>query len=162
MKQFIAISAIGNDRIGLVHDLSRTVADCGGSISESRMTALGADFYAGAGVRQLAFDRADRDRTQQARGDLGITIRVRRTASVRYARTWFPTRGRRLPRPKPVSSRPSPVSFLRGIDIGELSTRSYAAAHTGAPMFSVYMNVNVPSRIHVGSLREEFMDFATR
>jgi len=47
----------------------------------------------------------------------------------------------------------------RGIDIGELSTRSYAAAHTGAPMFSVYMVVNVPSRIHVGALREEFMDF---
>ena len=44
MKQFIAISAIGDDRIGLVHDLSRIVADCGGSISESRMTALGSDF----------------------------------------------------------------------------------------------------------------------
>ncbi len=26
-------------------------------------------------------------------------------------------------------------------------------------MFSVYMVVNVPSRIHVGALREEFMDF---
>jgi len=44
MKQFIAISAIGDDRIGLVHDLSKVVADCGGSISESRMTALGSDF----------------------------------------------------------------------------------------------------------------------
>ena len=32
----------------------------------------------------------------------------------------------------------------RGIDIGELSTRSYAAAHTGAQMFSVYMVINVP------------------
>jgi glycine cleavage system transcriptional repressor len=40
-----------------------------------------------------------------------------------------------------------------------LSTRSYAAAHTGAPMFSVQMIVNVPSRLHIGVLREEFMDF---
>jgi glycine cleavage system transcriptional repressor len=47
----------------------------------------------------------------------------------------------------------------RGIDISELSTRSYAAAHTGAPMFSVQMIVNVPSRIHLSALREEFMDF---
>jgi glycine cleavage system transcriptional repressor len=47
----------------------------------------------------------------------------------------------------------------RGIDIGELSTRNYSAAHTGAQMFSVYMVVNVPARIHVGALREEFMDF---
>ena len=47
----------------------------------------------------------------------------------------------------------------RGIDISELSTRSYAAAHTGAPMFSVQMIVNVPGRIHLSALREEFMDF---
>ena len=47
----------------------------------------------------------------------------------------------------------------RGIDIAELSTRSYAAAHTGAPMFSVQMIVHVPSRIHIAALREEFMDF---
>ncbi len=33
----------------------------------------------------------------------------------------------------------------RGIDIAEVSTRSYPAAHTGAPMFSVQMIVNVPS-----------------
>ena len=46
-----------------------------------------------------------------------------------------------------------------GGDIAELSTRSYAAAHTGAPMFSVQMIVNVPSRLHIGVLREEFMDF---
>ena len=47
----------------------------------------------------------------------------------------------------------------RGIDIAELSTRSYAAAHTGAPMFSVQMIVNVPSRIHLSTLREEFLEF---
>ena len=47
----------------------------------------------------------------------------------------------------------------RGIDIGELSTRSYAAAHTGAQMFSVYMVVNVPSRIRRRGAAREFMDF---
>ena len=46
----------------------------------------------------------------------------------------------------------------RGIDIAELTTRSYAAAHTGAPMFSVQMTVYIPARIHVSALREEFMD----
>jgi glycine cleavage system transcriptional repressor len=46
----------------------------------------------------------------------------------------------------------------RGIDIGDISTRSYSAAHTGAPMFSVYMVVHVPTRIHIAALREEFLD----
>ena len=45
-----------------------------------------------------------------------------------------------------------------GIDIAELNTRSYAAAHTGAPMFAVQMIVNVPTRIHLSSLREEFLE----
>ena len=44
MKQLIAISAIGNDRTGLVYDLTRVVVDCGGNILESRMTALGNEF----------------------------------------------------------------------------------------------------------------------
>jgi glycine cleavage system transcriptional repressor len=46
----------------------------------------------------------------------------------------------------------------RGIDIGDISTRIYNAAHTGAPMFSVYMVVLVPTRVHIAALREEFMD----
>ncbi|MCX7057819.1 MAG: hypothetical protein NTZ79_11690 [Proteobacteria bacterium] len=45
------------------------------------------------------------------------------------------------------------------MDIAELDTHSYAAAHTGAPMFSLRLVINVPSRIHLGVLREEFMDF---
>ena len=44
MKQLIAISAIGNDRTGLVYDLTRVVVDCGGNVLESRMTALGNEF----------------------------------------------------------------------------------------------------------------------
>jgi glycine cleavage system transcriptional repressor len=47
----------------------------------------------------------------------------------------------------------------RGIDISEVSTRGYAAAHTGAPMFAVQMIISVPGKLHVAQLREEFMDF---
>ena len=47
----------------------------------------------------------------------------------------------------------------RDIDIAEVATRSYPAAHTGALMFSVQMIVNVPSRLHLAHLREEFMEF---
>ena len=138
MKQFIAISAIGDDRIGLVHDLSKVVADCGGSISESRMTALGSDFAEASSV----------------------TIQVRRTAqrAVREDMVPYSVDVVCIDQAGIVAGL-SGFFAARGIDIGELSTRSYAAAHTGAQMFSVYMVVNVPSRIHVGALREEFMDF---
>jgi glycine cleavage system transcriptional repressor len=44
MEQLMVISAVGGDRTGVVHDLTRVVLDCGGSIRESRMTTLGSEF----------------------------------------------------------------------------------------------------------------------
>ncbi|MBX3703423.1 MAG: hypothetical protein KF822_06575 [Steroidobacteraceae bacterium] len=161
MKQFIAISAIGGDRIGLIHELSKVVADCGGSISESRMTALGNEFamllLVAGNWHSIA--RIETELAKLADGS-GMTVQVRRTAE-------RPAREDMAPYSVDVVciDQAGIVSGLSGffaardIDIGELSTRSYAAAHTGAQMFSVYMIVNVPARIHVGALREEFMDF---
>ena len=50
----------------------------------------------------------------------------------------------------------------RGIDIAEVSTRTYPAAHTGAQMFAVQMIINVPKRLQLAHLREEFMDYLRR
>ena len=162
MKQFIAISAIGDDRIGLVHDLSKVVADCGGSISESRMTALGSDFamlmLVAGNWHSIA--RIETDLAQARRSPRASRSRcaARRSAPVREDMVPYSVDVVCIDQAGIVAGL-SGFFASRGIDIGELSTRSYAAAHTGAQMFSVYMVVNVPSRIHVGALREEFMDF---
>ena len=47
----------------------------------------------------------------------------------------------------------------RGISIQELTTNSYAAAHTGTPMFSLHMTINVPAHTLIAALRDEFLDF---
>lgn len=160
MKQLIAISAIGNDRTGLVYDLTRVVVECGGNVLESRMTALGNEF---AMLMLVAgnwhtMNRLEAELPKLAESS-GLAISSRRTEA-------------RAPRTDMVSytvdvvclDQPGVLHALagffssRGIDIGDISTRTYAAAHTGAPMFSVYMVVHVPTRIHVAALREEFMD----
>ena len=161
MKQHIVISAVGNDRIGMVHDLSRAVSDCGGSISESRMTALGSEFAMLLLVSGNWHTLAKLEGEFKKLGDAtGMSIQLRRTE------TRAP-RSDMLPYSIDVVcldqlgivSGLSGFFSQRGIEIAELSTRSYAAAHTGAPMFAVQMIVNVPSRTHIGVLREEFMDF---
>ncbi|MBC7984292.1 MAG: glycine cleavage system protein R [Candidatus Obscuribacterales bacterium] len=160
MKQLIVINAIGGDRTGLVYDLTRVVADCSGNILESRMTALGSEFA------MLLLVAGNWHTLAKLEGELkklaennGITATVRRTEQ-------------RATRPDVVTysvdvvclDQPGIVYNLagffssRGIDIAELNTRSYAAAHTGAPMFAVQMVIHVPSRIHIAALREEFMD----
>jgi len=47
----------------------------------------------------------------------------------------------------------------REINIQDLSTSFYAAAHTGTQMFSVHMRVDIPAQLHIATLRDEFMDF---
>ena len=48
----------------------------------------------------------------------------------------------------------------RNIEIGEVTTRSYPAPHTGTAMFSVQMFINIPADLHISELREEFMEFS--
>ena len=50
----------------------------------------------------------------------------------------------------------------RKINIQDLSTASYSAAHTGTQMFSVHMSLDVPADTHIAGLREEFLDFCDR
>jgi len=50
----------------------------------------------------------------------------------------------------------------RSINIQDLSTSTYSAAHTGTLMFSVHISLEVPADTHIASLREEFLEFCDR
>jgi len=47
----------------------------------------------------------------------------------------------------------------RNINIHELNTTQYAAAHTGTPMFALHLTANIPASMHIAGLRDEFLDF---
>jgi glycine cleavage system transcriptional repressor len=160
MKQLIVISAIGSDRTGLVYDLTKAVMDCGGNILESRMSALGSEF---AMMLLVSGNWHTLGRLETEMKKLGetsnINISIRQTDE-RGARTdvlSYSVDAVCLDQPGIVFNLAGFFSS-RGIDIAELSTRSYAAAHTGAPMFAVQMVVHIPSRIHLAAMREEFLD----
>lgn len=160
MKELIVICAIGSDRTGLVYDVTRVILDCGGNVLESRMTALGGEF---AMLLLVSGNWATLTKLENEFKKLsdssGINLTIRRTEQ-------------RKPRPDSVTysvdvvclDQPGVVFNLagffssRGIDIGDVNTRSFPAAHTGAAMFAVQMIVHVPSRIHLAALREEFME----
>ncbi|MEZ5458773.1 MAG: ACT domain-containing protein [Steroidobacteraceae bacterium] len=160
MKQHIVVSAIGADRPGIVHELTRVISDCSGNISESRMASLGAEFamvlLVSGNWHSLAKLETELKKLSDA---TGLTVNLKRTEP-RGARTDL------LPYSidavcldqTGIVSALSGFCSSRGIDIADVSTRTYPAAHTGAQMFSVQMIVNVPSRLHLAHLREEFMD----
>jgi glycine cleavage system transcriptional repressor len=161
MNKLMVISAVGPDRPGVVHDLSRIVLDCGGNIVESRMTALGSEFamllLVSGNWHTLAKLEGELERA--GRKD-GLAIHVRSTEKRRSEETLLPYAV------DVVCMDQSGIVFnlarffsSRNIEIAELNTRSYAAAHTGAPMFSVQMVANIPGKTSIAALREEFMDF---
>jgi glycine cleavage system transcriptional repressor len=50
----------------------------------------------------------------------------------------------------------------RDIEIADVATRRYSAAHTGAPMFAVQMAVNIPSSVSISQLRDDFLELCDR
>ena len=164
MSQLIVLSAIGTDRTGVVQDISKVILGCGGNIEESRMTTLGAEFA----VLMLVsgnwhtLNRLERGLEKLSDGD-NLTFAIRKTGE-------RPATDDRMPYAVDVISIDQQgivfglANFFasREIEIADVATRSYSAAHTGAPMFAVQMAVNVPSSVNLAQLRDDFADMCDR
>jgi len=164
MSQLIVISAVGTDRTGVVQDLTKVIMSCGGNIEESRMTTLGSEF---AMLLLVSGNWHTLSRLQQGLDKLcengQLTVAIRKTDAK-------PPSQNRMPYAVDVVALDQQgivfnlANFFasRDIEIADVATRSYAAAHTGAPMFAVQMAVNVPSSVHVAQLRDEFLELCDR
>lgn len=161
MEQLIVISAVGGDSNAIVHELARVILDCGGNVKESRMAGFGADY----GIIALAagnwhtISRLERELDKFAETH-GVTMQFKRTEPKRLGKELLPYAVDVVGLDQPgVIHNLSGFFSTRKVEIGEISTRSYTAAHTGAAMFSVQMYVNIPGNVHIAGLREEFMEF---
>ncbi len=160
-KQYLVISALGRDRPGIVRSLTKPLTDAGANILDSRMTILGGEFailmMVEGGWDIIAKLESQLPGLQQK---LDLTITTRRTDSQ-------PQEQSTLPYAVNVVSldHPGIVNHLaeffsnRNINIQDLYTDSYRAAHTGTPMFTANMTVNIPASTSIARLREEFLDF---
>jgi len=160
MTQLIVLSAIGTDRTGVVQDISKVILACGGNIEESRMTTLGAEFA----VLMLVsgnwhtLGKLERE-LDKLGGDSNLTFSIRKTAE-------RPVKVDRIPYTVDVVSLDHQgivfglANFFAAndIEIADVSTSSYAAAHTGAPMFAVQMDINIPASIAIADLRDDFLE----
>lgn len=161
MKNMLVITALGHDRPGLVNELSKIIVESGCSLKDSRMTVLGNEFAAILTVSGKWNELAKLENCLPAfsrRLDLAVSSKRTETP---------PLRGDQLPYAIEVITLNQPglinqlTGFLaeRSINIRELATTSYAASHTGTPMLSIHITVDIPARLHIAQLRDEFMDF---
>lgn len=161
MQTHLVISALGKDRPGLVEQLTQAVLDCRCRVSDSRMTVLGNQF---AVVMLVTGNWNAVAKLETILGrleeNLGLGIQSQRSESRQSASNL-------IPYGVEVVSVDSPrivhdvASFFsrRSINIEDVYTTTYTAAHTGAPMFSLHMTVGIPADTSIAALRGEFMDF---
>ena len=160
-KSHLVISALGKDRPGIVNQLSKAIYELDCNISDSRMTVLGGEFailLMVEGPWNLLAKLEDQVPELQDR--LHLTIISRRTEERAGNANLLPygVDVVSLDHPGIVYSLASFFSD-KNINIEDMTTSSYAAAHTGTPMFSVRMSIGIPADIHIAALRDEFMDF---
>ncbi|MDH3512506.1 MAG: glycine cleavage system protein R [Gammaproteobacteria bacterium] len=161
MSQLIVISAVGTDRKGVVQDITKAILSCDGNIEESRMTTLGSEFAMLMLVSGSwhTLSRLEKKLEKLTTSD-NLTVAIRKTSE-------RSSKEDRMPYAVDVVSLDQQgivynlANFFASndIEIADVATRHYAAAHTGAPMFEVQMAINIPASVHVAQFRDEFHEF---
>jgi len=158
VAQHVVLTAIGEDRPGLVEEVSEFVFECGGSIEDSRMENLRGQFAIAMliGGSDEAIERiaaeidALRDRT-------GIRTQLARVAAADTsgaARSTYRLTGRALDQAGLVHQLANLLRTL-GVNIESMDTTLEPAPHTGAPMFAIDVVVAVPDDADVEEIRAE-------
>lgn len=154
------IATIGEDRPGLVNELSQLVLETGLNIEDSRMTVLGGEFavlmsVAGAEADLTALEAKISVHAQTS----GLMHLFRRTSErVERAARSLHVRVEAVDHPGIVHGIAGFFSE-RGINIRELETETQHAAHTGAPVFNVQMLVELPEDQSSPALTDAFETF---
>ena len=159
--QYLVISAQGKDRPGIVNTLSKAALDSGCNITNSRMAVLGGEF-----ALILLINGSEQaiatlqQRLPALEKELQLSITAKSTTPRAVAQRWMPYRVEVVSMDHPGIVHPITEFFSQQkINIEELETETYAAPHTGATMFALWMTVAVPDSVSINQLRETFIDF---
>jgi glycine cleavage system transcriptional repressor len=161
MQNLLVISAVGENRRGLVDELSTAIRDCGCGIADSRMTVLGKEFAVVMLVSASWNAIAKLENTlPRLQSSLELSIVSRRTEAREAAIDKMPYAVEVVSADNPgVVNEIAHFFTVRDIDIEDVYTGTYKAVHTGTPMFSLHMTISVPTNTSIATLRGEFIEF---
>jgi len=160
-NDYLVITAAGEDQVGLVERFSSKITESGCNIEQSRMVVLGGQFAILVLVSGPWNALSKLESQLEPLGEqLGLSIVVKRTRARELSSPVLPYHVEVVALDHPGIVHNLAKFFSRfGINIEELSTDTYPAPHTGTQMFSVQMEVGVPAKTHIPTLRGEFFDY---
>jgi glycine cleavage system transcriptional repressor len=164
MNQSLLLSALGNNRAGLLESLVRQISQCGCSITDSRATVLNGVLLLVARL-DGPWDALARLETTAVRleRELDLSLELRRVKPESASEA-------RLPYSVDIVGRDHPgtlaelVAFFQaqGVAIAEVVTQSYVSDHTDTPMATVQLTIHIPDTLPLAGLRENFLDLCDR
>lgn len=160
-NNYLLINASGEDRVGLVDNLSCRITESGCNIEESRMAVLGDQFALIVLISGPWNALSKLEGQMDSLGDqLGLTIIHKRTKKRDRTQPAVPYIVDVVSMDHPGIVHNLAAFFSRkGINIEELRTETYPAPHTGTTMFSVAMTVGISADVHIPALRGSFLDY---
>ena len=161
MSKHLVITAVGDDRPGIANDLTKHISDSGCNVADSRMSILGGEFALILLLSGNWNSIAKIEETLPKTADsLGLTITIKRTEPRNQQGNLLNYHVDALAMDQPgLVHKVTEFFSSRSINIESLNTDSYNAAHTGTPMFSIGMTVNIPAEQSISQLRDQYMDF---
>ncbi len=160
MTNYLVVSVIGDDRPGTIDRLARAILDQNCNIEDSRMAVLGGSYAQFLLIAGKWNNLAKLESTlANLQDQLHLTITTRHTEPRTSDNDMFSYTVDVVALNQPgIVSKLTSFFASRGINIHDMSTHAYKAAHTSTPMFSVRMFIDVPSRLQISRLREDFLD----
>ncbi|MCK5736894.1 MAG: amino acid-binding protein [Spirochaetaceae bacterium] len=161
-EKYIAVSAMGHDRVGLADDIVSWIESAGGNVEGSKMSVLGGEFAViilvsgKAGSVEKLISEAD------AQSDsIGVKLCATTTSAPHAIEGGRPylVESFSLDSPGIVHSITHEIRSL-GISIEDLDTSSSPAPWTGAPVFKMKARVILPSSQSVADFRDHMENLA--
>lgn len=161
MNSTLVITALGTDQPGLIAKLSHAINDNDCNIEDSRMSVLGGEFAVLMQISgkwdKLAKLETTLDKLQAATG-LSIVCKRSEDRQIEPNKIPYSIEVVAIDHPGIVYQLTDFFS-ARAINVYDMTTGSQAAAHTGTPIFTLNMTVEIPADTHIATLRDEFIDF---
>ena len=159
MLERALVTAVGEDKPGLVAALSAFVAKSGCNIEDSRMAILGSEFAMHLLVAgESAALSTLLEGLNQSASAVGLAVTVRKTQARKQAGVVpYELTAYSMDHPG-IVQRVTELLAERKVNIRGLETRLTNAPHTGQALFSLHALVDVPATEKVAELRKALAD----
>jgi len=158
MSQSLVITAIGADRPGIVNELTEVLLNAGLNVEDSRMSVLGGEF---AVMLLVTGNPAAIDSIKQQKESLSDSLNLNLLIKPTISRTSdsdhvsYKVTVEGMDNPGIVHKLARYLSE-HSINIVNMQTDSGHAPHTGTPMYTVNMLIDIPSEQNFEQLENDF------